>query len=219
MRVSTWSGLAALGLAAMMTGCQRAETDYDPYTDFTAYTRFAWNAPEREAESATERDYPHLLADIREMVATNLVHKGLTLAEPGDADLLLTVHLELADYHTAPDANADGHSDIPSQKLGPLVLAPYSVTEMDNSDLNRELQEGTLLLNMFERESGEPVWQGWLRRVMDVENIRDVEWRQRPDASDVTYRRRMVRQAVDRLLADFPPKPKVRLSAEGRKPD
>lgn len=203
-------GVAIFWLA--ISGCQRVETDYDPYTDFAVYKTFSWAPSQQVAESATERDYPHLMADFRETIGAALTKKGFAEAGGDGADLLLRAHLELAPY------SVDTSKDAPAPQLGPLVLGPYSVTRGDDTELDRELQEGTMLLTMTVRASGEPVWQGWMRKVLDVENIREVEWSKEPGAGEVSYRHKVVLGTVERLLAKFPPEPVFRLSEEGRKP-
>ena len=195
--------LLLLGVSA----CQRVETDFDPETDFTVYHTFAWEPRQQTMESEVERDFPHLMGDIRAAIATGMVARGVTEVAPNQADLLLNVYLELAPY--AVDASADasgGGPDMPSRELGPLVIAPYSVTQVDDVDLNRQLQDGTLLLNVTDCANSNLVWQGWLRKVVDMDNLREVEWGKQPGAGEVRYRRRMVGHAVDRLLASFPPR-------------
>lgn len=196
----------------LSTGCQRVETDSDPFTDFAVYTSFAWDGSQSVAESQMDRDYPHLMADLRDAVTQGLVAKGMQEVEMDAASLLLRAHLELAPYR---DENS---GDAPATKLGPLVLAPYSVTQADDTEINRELQEGTIMLIMTDRTNEKPVWQAWMRRVIDMDNLRQVEWGKNPVAADITYRHKMIRKAVEKLLAEYPPEPVFRLSAEGRAP-
>lgn len=204
MRNEFWIGVAAMMLGA--SGCQKVESDFSPQTDFTRYRTFAWEVRQSNVESEADRDYPHLMGEIREQVDAGLKHRGFVPADVAAADLTLEAHLELAPYQLEPDANGDGATDVPSRQLGPVVLAPYSVTEMDNGDVNRELQSGTLLLNMRDRAGDVLVWQGWVGQVMDMENVRTVEWKRKPAAGDVRYRQRMIARLVNALLKEFPPK-------------
>lgn len=203
-----------LMLALTVLGCQRAQTDYDPKTDFSVYHSFAWEPRQPDVESETERDYPRLMDEVREALAVELEHKGLVRGTPADADLLLGAHVELAPYRTdTQGALTTEDPDLPARKLGPLVLAPYSVTQVDDEEIDRQLQEGTLLLNVTERQSASLLWQGWVRHVVDLGEIRHVEWKRDPDAGQVHYQHRLITRAAKRLLADFPPPPPDRLPA------
>lgn len=210
---------AALLAGLIGAGCQRVETDYNPHTDFSKFKTFAWEGSQKIVENEMERDYPKLMEDFRATISAAMESKGLHQADADTADLLLSAHLELSPYSTGPGSEGSGKgADAPAHELGPLVLAPYSVTQVENSNLDRQLEEGTLLLNMTNPTSGAPLWQGWIRRVVDVANLRDVEWRRDASAGDVNYRHRMVVQAVARLLSGFPPKTVARRAHEAEKP-
>ena len=199
----TWLGLLCALLAA--GGCRRAETDYDPATDFSQYHTYAWAPAAEGLVTPSERDFPGLIAALCAAADARLSAVGLHPVAPARADLHLQLHLELSPYHIEPpSANDAGRSDVPSRRLGPLVVAPYSVTQVEDSELNRELEEGALLLNMQDARTGELVWQSWLHRVIDVENLRASEWRREPDAAERRYRDRVAKKAVATLLADFP---------------
>jgi len=204
--------LAILMLALVALGCQRAQTDYDPRTDFSRYQSFAWEPRQPDVESETERDYPRLMDEVREALAVELEHKGFVRGTAADADLLLGAHVEMDPYRTDErGALTTEDPDLPAHKLGPLVLAPYSVTQVDDEEIDRQLQEGTLLLNITERQSTELLWQGWVKHVVDVGEIRHVEWKRDPDAGQVHYQHRLITRAAERLLADFPPPAPTRL--------
>ena len=207
LKTSRVFGGVGLLLVLALSACQRVETDFDPATDFTVYHTFAWQPRQQAMETEVERDYPHLMDDIRAAIATGMVARGFVEVSPDQADVWLNVYLELAPYAVGakPDGSHDD-SDMPSRELGPLVIAPYSVMQVEDVDLNRQLQEGTLLLNVTDCASSNLVWQGWLRKVVDMDNLREVEWGKKPDAGEVRYRRRMVGHAAERLLAPFPPR-------------
>lgn len=197
--------VCGLGMA-LCTGCQRATVDYAPETDFTAYPRFAWDPRRGAAEAAMEQTYPKLMDDIRLALTGELQARGFTPAPPEAADLLLVAHVELVPYETDSRGNpAPEGSELPAHKLGPLVIAPYAATPVDDDERERQLQEGTILLNMTDRRTGALLWQGWMNRLLDAAELRHVEWARDPDPAQVRYQHRLVRKAAARLLADFPP--------------
>ena len=150
------------------------------------------------------RDFPDMLSEVRSSVITGLKARGFTVAPPGQADLFVIAHVEIVPYKSSADTHIKGR-DMPARKLGPIVLAPYSVTQIDNEAVNREMQEGTLLVNFSDRRSKALVWQGWIRQVFDLNKIRAAEWNRTPDKGYLRHRQRTIQKAVDRILSDFPP--------------
>ena len=197
--------MVALLSALTLSACQRAHTDFDPRTEFSTYKTFAWTGHDTEGESMSARDFPDMLSEVRTGVITGLKARGLTVATPGKADLLVTAHVEIVPYKSSADTHIKGR-DIPARKLGPIVLAPYSVTQIDNEAVNREMREGTLLVNLSDRRSRALVWQGWISQVFDLNKIRAAEWDRTPDKGYLRHRQRTIQKAVDRILSDFPPK-------------
>jgi len=185
-------------------GCQSAHTSFDPAADFSDYESYAWDPRLKTSESVMDRDFPEIIQIVKESMSTGLVDKHLALDEPESADLIVSYHIELAPYRDE-DGDRLMAEDVPSSRLGPLVVVPFGVTQIDDESINREMREGTLLISLTDRESGKLVWQGWASKIVDLNRMREEEWTRDPDKMYLRYRKRNIEKAVAKILNDYPP--------------
>ena len=187
-----------------LPACQRAHTDFDPGTDFSVYKTFSLVSGDQETEAIVAPQFPEMVKEVAAEAISALKSRGFLAASPEQADLLVTTHIEIVPYESPAETHITDR-DIPSRKLGPVVLAPYSVTQIDDEAVNRQMQEGTILLNITDFKSGELIWQGWISKVFDLNKLREKEWNQNPDPGYLRHRQRAIQKAVESILADFPP--------------
>lgn len=179
--------LAVLAAVLLVTACQtlRVGTDHDPSADFSRYHRFVWMPPHtRPFESSS----PLIVQRTHDAIESALTAKGYALADdPSAADFVV-------DFTIGSRERADVRS-YPTPYGGPWMRgggywwgAPYWGSELDV----HQYREGTISVDIFDARTHRPVWHGWARKELT--------------RADIEHSASSIRQAIDAILAGFPPK-------------
>ncbi len=180
--------LLALALIAplmlMLAGCEtlRVGSDYDRAAAFATYHTFTWLP--REDYGVAD---PLVLERTRDAIQSALEQRGYRyVSDSGQADFAVDFTIgarERVDLYTYPRPYAG-----PWVWYGPRWWGyPYWGTGVDV----HRYREGTLAIDVFDARTHRPVWHGWARKPLSRE---DMEHSEGP-----------IRQAVDAVLARFPP--------------
>jgi len=172
-----WIAIAGLGLAA--AGCSGISTtsDWDQSYDFSGLSTYAW------MEQGLEGGVSEIM--LRRMYAAideDLTAKGLRKADrPGSADVLIAYHTGTQDrqqYDTYGYGAGGWWGGYWGGGMTTTTVRTYS--------------EGTLILDVIDRQSNELVWRGSASKTID-------------DMDSPEQRVQTVQDAVAKLLKDFPP--------------
>lgn len=180
-----WLGIAASALLLGACATVRVGSDYDHSADFSRYHTFAWMAPHT---SAYESPNPLVVQRAHDAIERALQAKGYQLTDdPSQADFVV-------DFTIGSRERTDLRS-YPAPYAGPWFMghsywwgAPYWGSELDV----RQYREGTLSVDIFDGHSHRPVWHGWARKELT--------------RADIEHSGGAIRQAVDSMLAGFPPR-------------
>jgi hypothetical protein len=175
-----WTCALALALAACSS--VQVKQDWDPGAQFGALKTWAWQDSTPAVTGNPRLDDPLLHARIQSAIQKSLGERGYTKVSSGKPDFLVT-------YHVALQQKLDAHTIYTG--YGP-ARGWYGVggaqTVVDTYDV------GTLLIDFIGPESNAVIWRGsGQSRVQDLKT---------PDE-----RQERIQDAVDRVLAQFPPKP------------
>ena len=172
-----------LGLGACAT--LRVGSDYDHSANFTSYHTFAWMPPRT---NPYESPNPLVVQRAHDAIQAALTAKGYQLVnEPAAADFVV-------DFTIGSRERTDIRS-YPAPYAGPW-FGGYSYwwgAQYWGSEVNvRQYREGTLSIDIFEGHTRRPAWHGWARKALTRE--------------DIEHSAGSIREAVDSVLAQFPPK-------------
>jgi hypothetical protein len=169
--------IAAAVLCTVVASCSTLQVshDYDPGADFAALSTYAW----AEASDDPTRDR---LMERRAIEHANrvLAEKGFVLVATGP-DFLIAVHDDVRQKLRVTDLGFDGYA------FGPYWSA-YGSRRLDVT----EYDEGLLILDVIEPGTQNLIWRGVARRPTD-------------ERATPTERDARVGEAVEALLAPFPP--------------
>lgn len=187
-----------LGLA-LLSGCATtSRAEYDREVDFSRYQTFAWAAPDRREVRDPVLDSGLLDRRVGRVVREVLTERGFREVDPDEADFLVTYHT------TSRDRVATGASHVRVHLAygrgyryyphwydpfyGPYhpYYGPYPPHHVRD---RRDYREGTLIIDVVDREREELIWRNW--RASEV----------RQDL----FTERQIRDRVERMLRDFPP--------------
>jgi hypothetical protein len=170
--------LAAAGIASAM----EVETRHDPDADFTAYRTFdhlpRQPAPER-GPFAPGTDYDRRLRDI---IERRLEGRGFQAVD-ADPDFLVAYSL--------------GREERLDTSGGRREITRGVSIAWEEGELVRASTEGTLVIEILDAESREPVWIGWATEVIDDPD----RLLQEPERL-----MRKIDKAVRRVVRRFPPR-------------
>lgn len=170
--------LLCVALAASCSNV-RVSTDFDPNFAFSSLRTYAWMPAPHEPGSRTH----NALADsrVRAAVDANLAAKGFGLAPLDQADFLVTHHIGIEtgiDVQTIHTTHRYGRSAWHGVGTSRTVVNEY--------------ERGTLLIDVLLPGGRSLVWRG-----SGSARLRN--------ASNPEERERRIRDAVDQILASFPP--------------
>lgn len=184
-RIRGLAGFAcAVAIVLGLSACEtlRVGSDYDHTADFGGFHSFTWLPRE---------DYgvrnPLIVERARKDIETRLEQKGYTyVTNPEAADFAVDFTIgarERTDIRTYPTPYGG-----PWSWYGPRWWGyPYWGTGVDV----HQYREGVLSIDVFDARTHRPVWHGWARK--------DLTRRDMEDSG------RSIREAVDSVLAKFPP--------------
>ena len=174
--------LVAAGILIAWSGCATLEkgVDFDDSVDFDKYETAAWLTDYLFAPIDSEPISPLTVKRVRQAVEYELLKHGIRVDDSYDADLSIAAvvgarrQLDTKVYR----ARHRPHG-------GWCGAACYDVRFVD-----RTYTAGTLSIDLFDAETGQPVWHGWVQKAITLED------RQHP--------KRSIDAAVEALFAGFP---------------
>jgi hypothetical protein len=184
-RSSIFASALALFLTLGACATLRVGSDYDRAANFTRYHTFAWMPPHT---NRYRYHNPLVLQRAHDAIEAALTTRGYQLVnEPAAADFVVDFTIgsrERTDIRSYPAPYAGPWFGGYSYWWG----APYWGSEVDV----RQYREGTLSIDIFDGHTHRPVWHGWARKELTRE--------------DLEHSAGSIREAVDSVLAQFPPK-------------
>lgn len=171
-------------IAVVLSVCTtlRVGSDFDRSADFSSYHAFSW-LPRTHYDTRN----PLVPERAREAIQSGLAQKGFTYTnDAASADILV-------DFTIGARERMD-ISSYPAPYAGPWFGGypwwgyPYWGNEVDV----RQYREGTLSIDVFDARTHKPVWHGWARKELTQADL------ERSEAP--------IRQAVQQVLENFPPK-------------
>ncbi len=171
------------GLLTMVACSVSVTTDHDKNVDFSRFQTWAW-APEVGSVSEDAR-LANRNADqaVRDAIELEFVGKGYVMLDPDVSQLLVLYHLSLTERIEISDID---------RYYG--LNNPYFGWQMQGSSpVATSYDEGTLIIDLIERETKKPVWRGIGRK-------------QIVSLSKTEEARRNIRSAVADIMKEYPPK-------------
>ncbi len=178
--------LAGLGCAAMMFGCTMINTGSysDPAADFGEFRTFAWIGESAHVSSDLDAPASPLIHSmIADEIHKNLISRGYSYtADRDEADMLVSYTIGTRDKLRMESYPEDfrGHWG---------WHEPYSHYYFRHVELE-QYTPGTLGVDIFDNESGRPVWHGWAQKTVTDSDRQDPE--------------RTIERGIARLFAAFP---------------
>jgi hypothetical protein len=179
-----------LGLAAAVTVLAACATlsvgsDRDPAASFSAYHSYVWMPPRTKPY---ESPNPLVVQRAHDAIQDALAAKGYQLVgDSAQADFVVDFTIgsrERMDVRSYPAPYAG-----PWIGVGPYWWGtPYWGNEVDV----HQYREGEISIDIFDARTHRPVWHGWARKELTRQ--------------DLEHSSGSIRQAVDSVLAQFPPK-------------
>ena len=161
--------IIALTAIIFMTGCStvQVETDYNRETDFTKYKTYRWIPHVKGTEENPLMNDTLIESHVKNAVNTEMIKKGFTRIEEGHPDCLL------AYYFTARNR---------------VNVTHYYGYWYPSTNVY-QYQEGTLIIDIVDREDKQLIWRGWATGVLeDRSRIND-----------------QINYSVQKLLRKYPP--------------
>ena len=172
------------GVAALACSTLRVSTDYDPAVDFAKFRTYAWLPEEPTPTGSPRLDSPLLHERIRKAVDRALEAKGFQRTEAPDFlvrfDLTSQRKLDVSTYNSGFYRGYGYWVSIPQTEI-------------------REYEEGSLVIDVIDREEKKVVWRGIGQRRLRGEGAPE-------DPEELQKRADEVAASV---LKSFPPTPKT----------
>jgi len=175
--------LVALLVALALAGCSRitVTADHDPSANFGALHTYAWRPGPQQGVGDPRFDSALIDKRVRAAVDRVLASKGYRAAAPGNtADFLVGYHAVVRQKTSAQTIN---------QMYGYRVVALPGGPGAHAHDYD----QGTLLIDVIDPTTLQLLWRGSGTGVVD------------PQANP-EKREQRINDAVERILADFPPR-------------
>jgi hypothetical protein len=178
-------GLTATAIVLAACTTLRVGSDHDPTASFTRYHTYVWMPPRTKIYESLN---PLVVQRAHDAIQGALSAKGYELASnTAEADFVV-------DFTIGSRERTDVRS-YPAPYGGPWLRggsywwgAPYWGSEVDV----RQYREGTIAIDIFDARSHRPAWHGWARKELT--------------RADLEHSAGSIREAVDSVLAQFPPK-------------
>jgi len=185
MRIVRALVVLAIALPFLACSSSRIQSDYDYETDFSSYSTFAWYQTE-VSDGPTQGPSQIVDGRIRRAIAENVQARGLTQVESGEADLLLTYYVSLNSqmrFNTTGWGYGYGWGWGPSWRFGYGFWPGWTTTTVHT------YHEGTIIIDIIDREKNQLVWRGVTTRVLGKKSHSDEK----------------IDQSMSRVFVDFPP--------------
>lgn len=175
--------MVILPIALALAGCSQitVRADHDPSANFGALHTYAWRPEPQQGVADPRFDSTLIDKRVRAAIDRVLASKGYRAAAPGTtADFLVGYHAVVRQKTSAQTINRwYGY------RLGGWHGGPQTYVH--------DYEEGTLLIDVIDPATMELLWRGSGTGVVD------------PKASP-EKREQRINDAVERILADFPPR-------------
>ncbi len=167
-----------LSLAGFL-GCSgvTVSSDYAQSTDFTELKTFAWLPKSQEEYVDHGVDNSLIRSRIQDAIATELAAKGYLEIIDGAGDFLVTYHARTQEKIQV------------QPRTGPMIGRPWGGGYADVY----QYEEGTLIIDFIQAKTQQLVWRGIAKGA--------VNWQGSPEK-----RTKLINEAVQKVLAQFPPK-------------
>ena len=175
---------AAIGLA--VSGCVgfQVTQDYDPATDFSGYRSWYWLPPSPSGDPRVDNDLVD--ARIRRAVEAALSARGYRKTSKGEGDFAVGYHVLIegkTDVRTVNDYYGYGPG---WGRYGGRIGSGRTETYVD------QYEQGTLIIDVIDKGSMKLAWRGSTSARLQETSARQ-------------ERTERVQEAVDAILAEFPP--------------
>ena len=166
-------------IALTLAACSGISTqsDYNPTYDFGTASTYNW------MPGGSEGDLQFYESTLFDAVDAEMTAKGLRKAPAGEADILFA-------YHTGRQTRQQ--YDTYGYGAGGWWGGYWGGGMTTTTTTVREYEEGTLILDIIDREQKQLVWRGSATKTLDA-------------SATPEERQQTLRQAVGKILGDFPP--------------
>jgi hypothetical protein len=182
--------LVLVCLSLALAGCEspiRVATDFDPEIDFSEFETYAWISAEPlipQISGVTNRPPISPIDDrrIRAAVATQLGEKGWReIQDPEEADLIVSYGIGAKEHTEVYETPNVGGYYGRGYRYGGWYAGSTVRT--------KQVTEGTLTLEFFDRRTGQAAWVGWASKRLSGYG---------------QDRSKTVDTAIQKILNDFP---------------
>ena len=178
--------LTVIGSLLISCSTVKVHNDYDPDVNFSAMKSFAWMEKPNPDEAPTIAENTILTQRIERSVDAALTAKGLLKVPRADADFLISQHIGVQQKLQVDTTQFGyGYGFGYGAWGGPIGGYPNQTTVS-------QYEEGTLMIDFVNPENRNLIWRG-----TGQSRVRR--------ASTPEDREKLVRSAVDQILAQFPP--------------
>jgi hypothetical protein len=183
MRSFTITLTAAASLVMVACSSTTVNTDYDHQADFSSYSTFSWSGALEPDERPTRGASQIIDGRIRRALAGDLTAKGYSQKAPGEADLEVAYYTSLSSqlrmYNTGWGYGSG---------YGPRWGYGYSYWPGWNMTTVSTYLEGTIIIDIIDREENQLVWRGVVNSTLSKKSSSDEK----------------INKAMTRVLAEFP---------------
>lgn len=184
-RTATCTAVLATIIFVLSCSSTSVRTDHDHEADFSTYASFAWFSDADGDQPSAATGNQIIDRRIRRSIAARILSKGLTQAPPDTADLLLTYYVSL-DRRLRMYSTGWGYGwgwGGPHWGYGYSCWPGWGYTTVST------YHEGSIIVDIVDREKEQLVWRGVATRVLGKKSS-SVE---------------KIDQTMGRLMAGFPP--------------
>lgn len=178
-------------LIATLSGCSTMQisSDYDASTNFVGLKTYNWIPEPKKASGDPRIDDPFIERRIRNAVDNQLAAQGYEKLAAGTPDFLVGYHVALDKKLAVSTMN---------EYYG-VVVGPrwhHSTPRWYGSETYvYDYDEGSLILDIIEAGSRKLIWRGFAIARVDT-------------TASAERKTKRINEAVQKILAQFPPKPK-----------
>ena len=178
-------------LLATLSGCSTMQisSDHDPSISFAGLKTYNWIPEPQKATGDPRIDDPFIERRIRDAVDNQLAAQGYNKQAAGTPDFLIGYHVAL-DKKLAVSTMNEYYGTV----VGPRWH--HSTPRWYGSETYvYDYDEGSLILDIIEAGTRKLLWRGSARARVDT-------------TASAERKTKRINEAVQRILAQFPPKPK-----------
>jgi hypothetical protein len=184
--------LFCLGFLAAGCATDQVQTDWDNQTDFTKVHTFAWATVEKPLKGDPRLDNPLLDQRIKQAVDEALALKGYQKVKD-NPDVWLNYNTSIQQKVDVTSFSTPYVSPAPRVVRGEIYY-DYGWSHWGGTDtFVDQYEEGTLVIDVADAKTKKLIWRGTVSSIVQEAN-------KPPEKRD-----ERVREAVNRVLAGFPP--------------